>query len=178
MPVVKKSCRNKVGLKKTAQKLLVISCLLIAPNLSVANELSFSLGAGYPFFVVPEISLSSANKRQRWHLNYKAGLDDGFALGFEQAVFESNHHALGALVGAIGIREDDESCDDKQTLVSCIVSNIFDEETINGAAFTYGYYFNGLNSPGWHIKLEAGYGEGSQSNEKRSSASFRISYQF
>lgn len=165
-------------MNKLIRNLLITGSLLTPTQLSFANEFSFSIGAGYPFIVVPEVALSSADNTQRWHINYKAGLDDGFSLGYEQAVFSSRYHALGAVVGAIGIREDDTPCDTEQSSVSCIVSNIFDEETINGAAFTYGYYFSGLNSSGWHVKFEAGYGEGSQSKEKRASASIRFSYQF
>lgn len=165
-------------MKKMIHKLLVASVVFTASYATHANELSFSLGAGYPFFVVPEIALSNTDNTQRWHINYKAGLDDGFSLGFEQAVSGSNHHAVGAVVGAIGIHEDDDPCNDTQSQVSCIVANIFDEETINGAALTYGYYFNELNASGWHAKFEVGYGEGSQSKEKRASASLRISYQF
>lgn len=165
-------------MNKLIRNFLIAGALLTPTQLSLANELSFSLGAGYPFFVVPEVSLSNADNSQRWYINYKAGLDDGFTLGYEQAVFSSKHHALGAVVGAIGIREDDTPCDADQSSVSCIVSNIFDEESINGAALTYGYYFSGLNSSGWHVKFEAGYGEGSQSKEKRASASIRLSYQF
>lgn len=165
-------------MNKTMKKLLVTGLLLTPVHQSFANELSFSLGGGYPFFVVPEVSLSNADNTQRWHINYKAGLDDGFSLGYEQTMFNSSHHAMGAVVGAIGIREDDEPCDQNQSSVSCIVANIFDEETINGVAMTYGYYFKGLNSPGWHAKFELGYGEGTQSKEKRASASIRVSYQF
>ncbi|TRY33314.1 hypothetical protein [Aliiglaciecola sp. M165] len=160
------------------RKLLLTGILLTAAQLSVANTLSFSLGTGYPFFVVPEVSLSSADNSRRWHLNYKAGLDDGFTIGVEQVMFDSQQHAMGAVIGAIGIREEDTPCDDIPSNVGCIVATIFDEETVNGAAISYGYYFNGLNSSGWHVKFEAGYGEGSQSKEKRASASIRLSYQF
>lgn len=163
---------------KLIRNLLITGSLLIPSQLSLANELSFTLGSGYPFFVVPEVSLASADNTQRWHINYKAGLEDGFTLGYEQAVFANKHHALGAVVGAIGIHDQDTSCDTEQSFGSCIVSIIFDEETVNGAAFTYGYYFSGLNSSGWHLKFEAGYGEGSQSKQKRASASIRLSYQF
>lgn len=165
-------------MNKLIRNLLITGSLLTPSQWSLANELSFSLGAGYPFFVVPEVSLSNTDNTQRWHINYKAGLDDGFTFGYEQAVFSSKHHAFGAAVGAIGIREEDSSCDANQSSVSCIVSIIFDEETINGAALTYGYYFSGLNLSGWHVKFEAGYGEGSRSKEKHTSASIRLSYQF
>ena len=165
-------------MKKLIGHMLITGSLLTPTQLSFANELSFSLGAGYPFIVVPEVALSSADNNQRWHINYKAGLDNGFSLGYERAVFSSKLHAFGAVIGAIGIREDNTPCDTEQSSVSCIVSGIFDEETINGAAFTYGYFFSGLNSSGWNVKFEAGYGEGSQSKEKRANASIRLSYQF
>lgn len=165
-------------MNKPIRNILISGILLIPSQLSFANEVSFSLGAGYPFIVVPEVSVATKGNTQRWHINYKAGLDDGFTFGYEQAVFSSRHHALGGAVGAIGIRDDNTPCDADQSTVGCIVSNIFDEETINGAAFTYGYYFKGLNLPGWHVKFEAGYGEGAQSKEKHASASIRVSYQF
>ena len=59
--------------------------------------LVFLLGGGYPYLVIPEVSLSANDDTQRWYANYKLGLDDGFSAGFEQAVSDNKKHALARL---------------------------------------------------------------------------------
>ena len=54
----------------------------------------------------------------------------------------------------------------------------FDDETLNGAGLSYSYYFNGINNPGWRLRLEAGYGKASHSKEERGAGGIIISYQF
>ena len=68
----------------------VVSLLLLGPTFASANDISFSIGGGYPYFVIPEVSVASADLSQRWYGNYKIGLDDGFAVGFEQAISDVN----------------------------------------------------------------------------------------
>jgi hypothetical protein len=183
-----------MGLKyKTILSSMVIS---IIPLTAQANEINFSIGGGYPFFVVPEVSLSSDDNQQRWYANYKMGLDDGFSIGFEQAIDNTNKHAIGILAGAIGAREDKTPCPntDKEnntdttpddvfveaigSAIGCSLGKIFDEETTNGLALSYSYNFNGLNNSGMRLRVELGYGEGHHSKEKRVDGGIALSYHF
>jgi hypothetical protein len=166
----------KIIFRKTPTALL----LLALSTTTAANGIDFSLGGGYPFIAVPEVSMANADQTQRWHFNYKIGLDDGFTIGFEQALSADKKHAMGLIVGALGVNEDEDRCADTESDLSCLVSKIFllDEETTNGVGLSYGYYFSGLNNVGWNVKFEVGYGEGSESHQKRSDASIRIAYQF
>jgi hypothetical protein len=155
------------------------TCLLfLFPLLVQAEDVDFSFGGGYPFIVVSEISIASEEKAQRWHANYKVGLDDGFTLGVEQSFSHNDKHSIGVIVGALGIKKENHRCQEQGSNLDCILSDIFDEETTVGLGLTYGYYFNRINATGWFLKVEAGYGEGKESDEKHADASVRISYQF
>ena len=165
-------------MKNDLNKLTVASLLFLLTLPTEAKDIDFSLGGGYPFIVIPEVSMANKDKTQRWHANYKAGLDDGFSLGLEQSMSHNNKHSIGIVVGAVGIRKESDRCVGQGINLDCILFDIFDEETINGLGLAYGYYFNRLNSTGWSIKVETGYGEGKESHEKHTSASLRISYQF
>ena len=55
---------------------------------------------------------------------------------------------------------------------------MFDTETTNGVGVSYSYLFSGLNEGGWRVRFELGYGEGSNSNEKRADGGVSISYEF
>ncbi|MBH0058504.1 hypothetical protein I6F65_16240 [Pseudoalteromonas sp. SWXJZ94C] len=166
-------------------KILLLT-LSIASYSSAANEVSFSIGGGYPYLVIPEVSLSANDDTQRWYANYKLGLDDGFSAGFEQAVSDNKKHAFGALVGAIGARDTDQKCEsltndvatDFANTLGCVIGGIFDEETTNGIGLTYSYSFNGLNSAGFRLELDVGYGKASDSNEKRADGGISVSYEF
>ncbi len=164
---------------KTNSKMpLLCSLLLLFTAPTLAKDLNFSMGGGYPFIAVPEVSITNTEQSSRLHLNYKAGLDDGFSLGFEQAISKNNKHAVGVFIGAIGIHEENSPCSAQAQAVDCLIDRLFDEEVTNGLGLSYGYYFGAINNQGWHLKLEAGYGEGQKSKVKRSDASIRISYQF
>ncbi len=164
----------KINFKRT----LLCGLLLLFATPTLANDLNFSLGGGYPFVAVPEVSIINTEQHSRWHVNYKVGLDDGFSLGFEQAISENNKHAVGVFLGAIGVHEEDSPCSDQAQAIDCLIGNLFDEEVTNGLGLSYAYYFSAINNDGWHVKLEAGYGEGQKSETRRNDASIRISYQF
>ncbi|MBB1435949.1 MULTISPECIES: hypothetical protein [Pseudoalteromonas] len=171
----------------TLNKLCLGALLTICTFSSNANDVNFSIGGGYPYFVIPEVSLSAAQGTQRWYANYKIGLDDGFSVGFEHALTSDKKHALGLVVGAIGAQDDGRECsdtDDKDigeafgNIFGCALSGMFDTETTNGVGVSYSYLFSGLNEGGWRVRFELGYGEGSNSNEKRADGGVSISYEF
>ena len=152
------------------------------PFIVKANEIDFSIGSGYPFLLVAEVSVAAGDRQQRWYGNYKLGLDDGFSLGFEQGLGTDKKHAIGLLVGALGV-SDPDSCsneDDEFSVVSlgCIIEEIYDDETTNGVGVSYSYNFNGLNNQGARIRFELGYGEGVDSGEERSNGGVNYSFQF
>lgn len=166
----------------------VVSLLLLGPTFASANDISFSIGGGYPYFVIPEVSVASADLSQRWYGNYKIGLDDGFSAGFEQAISDNNKHAIGLLVGALGNREVDTQCDESQNsdeltvafanTIGCALAEAFDEETTNGIGLSYSYIFSGLNQDGWRLRFELGYGEASSDDDKRVDGGINLSYEF
>ncbi|MBU3003167.1 hypothetical protein [Paraglaciecola arctica] len=176
--------------------MLTTIVLSVTPQAVQANDVNFSIGGGYPFFVVPEISLASVDNQKRWYANYKIGFDDGFSIGFEQAISNTNKHALGFIAGAIGAREDKTPCPNTDnesntastpgddfveiigSAIGCSLSKMFDEETTNGLALTYSYNFSGLNNAGMRIHVELGYGEGHHSKEKRADGGITLSYHF
>lgn len=179
---------KKLGLQSAGALTL---CLMSA--LSQAQEVSFSIGGGLPFLLTPEVSYASPASGSRWYANYKMGLDDGFSAGYEKALDRDNKHALGIVVGAFAVRDDDRPCEvadnNEDNLASqigfeigsalgCALSKAFDDETINGIGLTYSYQFNGLNEAGWRVRFELGHGEGARSKENSTSGGFIASYQF
>ena len=166
----------------TLNKLCLGALLTICTFSSNANDVNFSIGGGYPYFVIPEVSLSANEGTQRWYANYKLGLDDGFSIGFEHALTADKKHALGLVVGALGVQDDEAECgsteDSLGTIIGCGFVEIFDDETTNGVGLSYSYLFSGLNESGWRARFELGYGEGSDSDEKRMDGGVSISYQF
>ncbi|KPH64565.1 MULTISPECIES: hypothetical protein [Pseudoalteromonas] len=169
-------------------KLIFATTLLFLSGASHANDVSFSIGGGYPYVAVPEISLATNEGTQRWYANYKIGLDDGFSAGFEHALTSDKKHAVGFVVGALGVQDDGRQCpleseDDSigdafGNIFGCALSGIFDRETTNGVGVSYSYLFSGLNEGGWRVRLELGYGEGTNSNESRADGGVSISYEF
>ena len=159
-------------------------------SLSVSNQAKsadFSLGGGLPYFVIPEVSFAANNGEKRWFANYKIGLDDGFSVGFEQGFGVDNKHALGIFVGALGVQDDERPCRYEESndlaenfgsALGCAIAEAFDEETTNGVGLSYSYNFQGLNHSGMRLRFELGYGEGSNSHEKRFDGGVVISYQF
>lgn len=169
------------------KSILSAGLLFLSLATNHASAVDFSIGGGWPFLVVPEVSIASDDTTQRGYINYKMGLDDGFALGFEQGLDQENHHAIGAFVGALGVQDKNTACPEEQSddlveslgsVFGCSLLIIFDEETTNGLGLSYSYNANGLNNAGLRIRFELGYGEGSSSHEKRVDGGFVISYQF
>lgn len=144
--------------------------LALALPVNSAFGLELSVGGGWPFLAVPEISGSPWSSGNRLFANIKIGQDQGFSAGFEQSIGKSNKHALGFIVGSIGVQNDNRNCRCFRLLK--------DRETTEGYGLTYSYNFNGLNEKGIRLRLEAGHGEGSDSKEKRNDGSVILSYQF
>ena len=156
-----------------------------------AEAVDFSAGIGYPFFLVPEVSITGSSGNHRLYANYKLGLDDGFALGIEQAIDNAGHNAVGVFAGAVGIYDDGEkdcnsadeqNASDVADAVGCAIASAmveaFDDEAINGIGVSYSYNSNGLNNTGWRVRLELGYGKSDNSKEKSSGGAVVVSYQF
>lgn len=160
------------------RKLVFLGLSLMVSTHSQAEGVSLSIGGGYPFFVVPEVSYITKSNDERWYVNYKAGLDQGFSVGYEFSTSSDKRHALGFVLGTVGINQHSVPCEDTQSDINCIVANLFDEETIQGLGLSYSYYFDELAVSGWHVKLEAGYGNGRVSDDNSTASSIRISYQF
>ena len=154
-------------MKKSNVGLLVLVLML---PVNSAFGVDFSIGGGWPFLVVPEISGSPLGSDSRLFGNIKIGQDNGFSAGFEHSIGKSKRHALGFVVGSIGVQNDDRNCRCFRLLK--------DRETTEGYGFTYSYNFSGLNEKGMRLRLEAGQGEGSESKEKRNDGSVILSYQF
>jgi len=158
------------------------------PFYSQAKRVDFSIGGGYPFLVVPEISFASNDGDQRWFTNYKMGLDDGFSVGLDQRIGDDNKHAVGVIIGALGVRDDKRPCNNGDSVedigsavgnvLGCAFAEAFDEETTNGVGLSYSYNFNGLNNKGIRIRFEFGYGKANDSKDKRTDGGITISYQF
>jgi len=169
------------------------AALILAANNAHATGIDFTLATGFPFVAVVEGSMPSDNNNRRWFANYKVGLDDGFSVGVEQVVGQGNTHAVGVVVGALGMHSNKRDCQQSSETsgdlttdlvdgvlgqVFCAIGNAFSDETTNGLGLSYSYHFNGLNNAGWRIRLEGGYGKGSRSDKKRGDGSVMISYQF
>ena len=161
--------------------LCLISGLLL-PFASVAeNEWSVGLLTGVPFYLTPEVSYQSQVSEVRYYANLKLGLDSGGAVGFETPFSANKKHALGAFIGSVGIRDDDNDCPDDDDVIAalaCSLGNIFDYERVDGIGVSYSYNFNKLNNRGWYTRFELGYGKGEESNRNLTSGSFFIGYQF
>tara|TARA_B110001452_G_C15072362_1_gene374290 strand:- start:49 stop:573 length:525 start_codon:yes stop_codon:yes gene_type:complete len=174
-------------MRKVFTGLALTALGLLSINSAKANDFSFSVGSGYPYFATLEGSMATSDKSQRWFANYKMALDDGFSAGFEQGYGDSLNHAFGGFVGAVGIYHGDDCKvrDDHNDIgeaignaIGCTLKIIFDDETLNGAGLSYSYYFKGINNPGWRLRFEAGYGKASHSKEERGAGGITISYQF
>ncbi len=163
--------------------LVLIGSVIVwtAPVVNKAEGIDFSIGGGYPFLLVPEVSFVIGEGEQRLFVNQKVGLvDEGFSLGFEQSIGSSDKNTVGVLIGALGIQKDNRPCevDDFGELFGCIIGEVFDFETTVGIGASYSHSFSGINKRGWRVRFELGYGEGSNSNEKRVDGGIIISYQF
>jgi len=176
------------------KKRLLLTTALTLCNLpfAQASDVNFSLAAGWPYVFNPEISFNSPESNRRWFANYRMGFDDGFSIGMEQGVGDTPH-ALGIVAGAIGVDKKDDNCTELDDLdgdaadviggviggaLVCGFNAIFDDQTVLGIAGTYSYHFSGHNNDGWSIRAELGYGEASETNEKKVAGGVYIRYQF
>jgi hypothetical protein len=150
----------------TTITLVTAMLLIFSPTVKAVN---LSLGIGYPFVLVPNISIN--NNDIRYYANYKLGLDDGFSLGAEMI---NGKHKYGAFVGAVGSRQTDRGCTDITSL--CII--LTDHKTTQGLGVSYEYHLSDTVNSGWAIRLEAGYGEESSLNKKRADGNIQIMYHF
>jgi len=169
--------------------LMLCGASLLIPSQANAtdNDVSFTLGTGFPYLGNLEVSMPAFEGNQRWFANYKVGVDDGFSLGFEHALDDDKHHAIGVMYGALGVINDDSDCPDSEkdngesffgVVIGCALAAAFDWETVNGVGLSYSYNVNGLNNIGWRFRIEGGSGKGIESKKTSSSASFIASYQF
>ncbi len=165
----------------------LISLLAFTPISSNATDINFSIGGGLPFVFVPEVSLITKDNEQRWYLNYKASLDHGISAGFEHSITANNKHAMGIVLGTIGLQDDPRQCQSNENdsltdsiaeIFGCALAESFDEEVVNGLGISYSYNFNGLSNSGVQIRTELGYGEGRNSKEKSTRGGIIVSYQF
>lgn len=145
---------------------------------STATAADFTLGSGYPFVIQAQVSQTFEQDNSRVYGNYKIGLDDGFAVGYEKGF---DNHSIGIMYGALGARDADRECESEGSvggIIACPIIAIFDDETTNGFGVTYQYWFNGAFQDGWGIRLEAGYGKTSDTDLERADGNITISYQF
>jgi hypothetical protein len=166
------------------KKVIIVFILLITfySSMSKAEGLGFSLGVGYSYLLVPEVSFNPENSDVRWFANYKIGLGGpAISLGIEQPFSEDKRHSVGFLIGGIGQSEDETPCEqiyEGQCLEVGGFSFDFDLENTNGVAAMYSYNSEGLNNSGWRYSIMFGYGQGEDSGESKVDGSVSISYQF
>ncbi|MFT4929102.1 MAG: hypothetical protein ACI8WB_005232 [Phenylobacterium sp.] len=150
----------------------------------IANDIDFSIGGGYPYIGVVEVSVAADEGQRRFYANYKLGWDDGFSAGFEQAIDDGNHHAFGVMVGALGIKDSDEGCENDvhDDGIFCIFAELLDDRTTNGVGLSYSYNHRGLNNRGVRVRFELGYGKTSHRHRGEDSGrvdgGINVTYQF
>ena len=176
------------------KSLLTAALLMGCAMPALAGETHFSLSSGLPYLLIPEVSYHP-NQDQRWFVNYKLGLDDGVSAGFEQAVSDNQRHALGVLVGALGVKNghryicsEEAPGEDNQGKLDelgcevgyALFAGMFDNHTVNGLGVSYSYTGNGLGNAGLRVKLEFGYGriEDADFDKNGYTGGFSIGYQF
>jgi hypothetical protein len=162
--------------------LAIVLFITFHHSISQAEGFSFSLGTGYPYLLVPEVSFNPEKSEIRWFANFKLGLGgEAISLGIEKTFSEDNRHSIGFLIGGIGQSDDETPCTqiyEGQCLLAGGLSFDFDLENTNGFAAMYTYNSEGLNNSGWRYSIIFGYGEGENSGESKAGGSVNISYQF
>jgi len=163
---------------------------------SSAKAVDFSIGGGYPFFIIPEVSYLDKDTNIKWYANLKIELDGGGpSIGFEKRLSLPNH-AVGMLFGAIGMQDlpknkwesevpsnSNESIDiqipEKVDMTGWNLDiDIKTEETLVGLAASYSYSLTPLKDSTWYIRVESGYGQGRDTHKKAVKHSINLSYQF
>lgn len=164
-------------------RMLLTAAFTLFSNVSLAqDDWSFSLSSGLPFFVTPEVSYQPQGSEFRYYANFKGGLDEGGAIGFETAFSNNKKHAYGAFIGSVGVRNGEDDCDPDETnpiaSIFCTFGEAFDWERVDGLGVSYSYNFNGFAEAGWFTRLEAGYGKGAESERSLASGSVSFGYRF
>ncbi|MGB3725835.1 MAG: hypothetical protein WA981_08720 [Glaciecola sp.] len=136
-----------------------------------SNDVSYSVATGWPFVLVPTISIE--NNNYEYYANYKVGVDDGFSIGAQRV---SGNHVYGTFIGALGARSSNYACE-ADALCDSFVIRFTDRKTTQGVGVSYEYRINS-NKQGWAIRLEAGYGEESRNNDRRADANIQAVYHF
>ena len=153
-----------------SQQVLWIVFAIIS-NVGNANEVNFSLGGGWPYVVVPAVSIEHSGFE--FYANYKIGLDDGFSLGVEK---QTNNHSYGVFVGALGARKTRSICDADSTCPPFRIA-ITDRKTTQGLGLSYEYRFTSSRQ-GWAIRAEAGYGHESKTDSNRFDGNIQLVHHF
>lgn len=166
-------------IKKIAPLFVLLG--LFTGTANADDELDFSLSIGVPYVAGAELSYTPTGGNYRYYINGKFSIDSGASIGAERAISDNRKHAIGGLIGAVGL-VDGDGCDEEPSsiggIIGCAFVEAFDWETVNGIGATYSYNFSGLENDGWRIRLEGGYGEGRITSEKRWTGGLSISYQF
>lgn len=179
-------------MQSLTKRFLFLSALSFVSSSATAVE--FSIGGGYPFFLIPEVSYTDSNIK--WYANLKMELDGGGpSIGFEKRLSLSNH-AVGMVIGTIGMQdlpknkwESEVPLSSNENIDSQIPDKIditdwdwnFDietEETVVGIGVSYSYALSPLDDSTWYLRFESGYGQGRDTHKKAVKHSINLSYQF
>lgn len=164
-------------------RILLLLLIIFYQTQANAKEFDVSLGVGAPYFLVAEVS-TAVNNDYKLYLNYKYGLDDGYSLGLDKAVFNDNH-LLGLFIGAVGTKStgcvyndsEDLLNDVSKYLVSCQLA-VIKQKTLNGLGVSYSYAYGGINNSGFILKLDMGSGTNSYIDGYQSTAGITVLYSF
>ncbi|NOU52546.1 hypothetical protein HG263_18750 [Pseudoalteromonas sp. JBTF-M23] len=176
-------------------KKLVLACALItSAYTSIASAdtqqstVGYSIGTGLPYFINAEIG--SYSPEGGMYFQVGQSLDVGFTFGWERVVSDNNKHALGLVVGAVGVKASNREIEcekDKDPSIGGAIgcafasafSEVFDRRSIYGLGVSYNYSFaRAYHERGWKMRVMAGYGEQRASKENEATASIAFRYQF
>ncbi|MBD1581227.1 hypothetical protein [Pseudoalteromonas sp. S16_S37] len=160
----------------------------IASANSQESKIGYSLGTGFPYVLNAEIGSYSEDGGMYFQVGQS--LDVGFTFGWERVISDNDKHALGLVVGAIGVKASDRESEcekDKEPsvggVIGCAIGSAFlqtfDRKSIYGLGVSYSYSFSrAYHDKGWKMRVIAGYGEQRASKENEASASIAFRYQF
>lgn len=152
-------------------------CGLISFPASASDSFNFQVATGFPFVSSVEASVPLQERNGRAYLNARLSIDAGAALGYEYALDPQQQHALGAVIGSIGIRGKDCNQEDGFEQVGCALTSLF-RSRVDGVGVTYSFNNSGLNQRGFRARIEAGRGEHRSSGTQQWVANLVIGYQF
>ncbi|BBN82408.1 hypothetical protein PA25_23930 [Pseudoalteromonas sp. A25] len=155
---------------------------------SSESTMGYSLGVGFPYVLNAEIGSYSDDGGLYFQVGQS--FDVGFTFGWERVVSDNDKHALGLVVGAVGIKASNREAEcekDKDPSIGGIlgcalgsaISQAFDEKSVYGLGVSYSYSFSrAYHESGWKMRAMAGYGEQRASKENEAAASIAFRYQF